>query len=151
MKNLIIINIVILIIGLNTMNAKADNKGPPPVVITVKSPGWFSAGFLGCWGDGFCSKDVVLDQNGHPMSMSGKIKNNLDGTLEIRWDMNTFNEKNVEYYKDNTTFINNAEVLLTDDECSGLKLPLGTKIGIGKYGIEKEDNFMIVVVNAVLP
>jgi hypothetical protein len=116
-------------------NADAVTK----TTTTTSSPGWFSAGSFGCWGWGHCTTTTTT-------SLS-TITNNGDGTVTIRWDYNAFNDKNKEYYKGATLYQNKNETPMSDEDCKGLGLKLGTIYTIGDSPITWADQFMIVTCN----
>jgi hypothetical protein len=119
----------------------SSNLVAKPTILTTFETGSFSAGMFGCWGSNLCRKDVVVQGI---RNHATEVINNLDGTISISFSLDKMNDKNKEYYRDRTVFENNEEFLLSDDECTGLKLKRGTKIIASKSEIIIEDNYMIV-------
>ena len=113
------------------------------IVVTLRHPGWFSAGSDGCWGWSFCEETIIVDIPSAPSTMT----NNGNGTVTIDYNFEGFNAKNQEYYQNHSTHEIPEESSLTADELAGLELPQGTVIEVGNYPVTLDGGRMLVTYN----
>ena len=113
-----------------------------PVVVTMKEPGSFSAGVFGCWGSGFCYRDVIIDDG-----TASVITNNEDGTVTIDYNFEAFNAENQAYYQSHSEHEVPEGGTFTAEELAGLELPEGTVIEGGAYPVELAGSRMLVTYN----
>lgn len=116
-----------------------NNRVPKPVVITVSDPGSFSAGIFGCWGSGRCYYDIIVYEDATSL-----IQNNGNGTVTVVDLLSVMSAENFDYYTTNDF----AELLepseLSEEDCIGLELPVGTTLQPGVYPITIEGDNAIV-------
>ena len=111
-----------------------------PVVITIYHPGYWSAGPFGCWGEGRCAEDVIIDDG----TTNAVMTNNEDGTITLDIDKTSLNDRNQEHYQTLGEYIMPEDSPLRANELEGLMLPEGTMIAAGTYTIAHEGERMII-------
>lgn len=119
-----------------------------PKVVTIRKPGYFSAGIFGCWGSGSCYEDIII--NGMvvpPTEGNSTVMTKENGRIKISFNYSTFNDNNKEYYMSRNVWENPEDSALLDSEANGLQLPIGTKLLAGNYPITRVGDKLIVYVN----
>ncbi len=128
------------VIFVTVANVQAHEKDKVTTTTTY-TPGGLSLGFLGCWGEGYCTTTVVTREHATIMINHG------DGTMTIKFSEAGLNEKNRTFYADKEIFINPEKVQLDEQICRDLDLPNGSSIQEGKSIIERKEGYLIIQVN----